>query len=320
MADSEVAEEAGDDHIVTVLQTWKTELVLAVRSEQDPGLKRWLDTVLREEVADVEYRASRFRADSEVSMVNAGAGSWVETSWDFVTVLTASLEAAAATEGLVDPLMGTHLVAAGYDTWAGEESIIDAGTGSARWQDIEVRPGGRQAQVRIPAGSALDLGAVTKGWLADRLATTVHTSTGLDVLANMGGDLRVISPGEPWTVAADPDMPGIDQLDLDIENAGLATSGISHRAWDSGHHIIDPRTGEPAITCWRSVSVIAAEAAGANAASTAALILSDGGPQWLAGMGLDGWFVGAPGEPAGAPVQRAVGALQQLLEQAGTEA
>ncbi len=145
--------------------------------------------------------------------------------------------------------------------------------------------------MRIPRGTALDLGAVAKGWLADRIARIAHTSTGFDVVANMGGDLRVISPGEPWTVAADPDLPGVEAFAMDVHDAGLATSSVSHRAWAGGHHIIDPRTGSPAETRWESVSVLAAEAAGANAASTASVILSQEGPAWLEGMGLDGWFV-----------------------------
>lgn len=310
---------ADDDHTVVALNTWKTELLLAVRSTSDPALQRWLGNVLAEEVADVEHLASRFRPDSQVSDVNRGAGGWVETSWEFVTILTASLEAAAATGGLVDPLLGTHVVAAGYDTWAGEQTLIEAGTGAARWQDIEVQPGRTAARVRIPEGSALDLGAVTKGWLADRLATIVHTSTGLDVLANMGGDIRVISPGEPWTVGADPDLPGVEECAFDLTDAGLATSGLGHRSWESGHHIIDPRTGEPADTRWLSVSVLAAEAAGANAASTAGLILSDDGPGWLAGMNLDGWFVGLA-DQQGRVVERTVGVWQQLREPSSDQA
>ena len=83
---------------------------------------------------------------------------------------------------------------------------------------------------------------------------------------------------------------------MELTDAGLATSGVGHRSWRGGHHLIDPRTGLPAQTPWTSVSVLAGTAAGANAASTAAAVLGDAGPAWLAGMGLDGWFVGAHDE------------------------
>lgn len=277
-------------------------------------MQRWLTDLLHDEVADLDQLASRFRADSQLSAVNRTAGRWTDVSWDFVAVLSECLRAADATDGLVDPLLGQQLVAAGYDQWAGQNSgdgdivaqqvdglatsslsqgprIATSGRRTGAWQAIEIRPGGGAAQVRIPAGSALDLGAVAKGWLADRLARIVHTSTSFDVLANMGGDLRVISPGEPWTVAAESDEPGVDVCAMEVTDAGLATSGIGHRAWAGGHHIIDPGTGRPADTCWTSVSVLAAEAAGANAAATASMVLSEHGPAWLERMGLDGWFV-----------------------------
>ena len=52
------------------------------------------------------------------------------------------------------------------------------------------------------------------------------------------------------------------------------------------HHIIDPRTGAPVRTRWRTISVAAADCAQANIATTAALVRAHGAPEWLAGLGL----------------------------------
>jgi thiamine biosynthesis lipoprotein len=52
------------------------------------------------------------------------------------------------------------------------------------------------------------------------------------------------------------------------------------------HHILDPRSGEPARTPWRTVSVAAATCADANVASTAAIVLGDDAPGWLAERNL----------------------------------
>lgn len=270
------------------LNTWKTELTLAARVPENATYQRWLRDLLGHEVARTEKLASRFRPDSEVSRINRNHGRWTQVSWDFVTILTASINAADASDGLVDPLLGAHVVAAGYDTWAGQDSGIRTQPTAHRWDSIEITAGRPAARVRIPPGTALDLGAVTKGWLADRLARTVHMSTGADCIANMGGDLRIISPGDPWPVAAVSDVD--DEIGLEAHDVGLATSGVGHRTWTGGHHLIDPRTGRPADTVWASVSVLAGTAADANTASTAALVLGESGPEWLAGRGLDGWF------------------------------
>jgi thiamine biosynthesis lipoprotein len=279
--------------ITATMSTWKTELMVTARGGPTPGLQRALDRLLRDEVARLDGLASRFRADSELSAVNAGAGSWVEVSWGFVAVLTASLEAAQLTSGLVDPTLGRAVVAAGYDDWAGQTTETTPLAHTGRWTGIGIRPGCRQAQVRIPSGTALDLGSVAKAWLADRVARAVAAS-GYEVCANMGGDLRVIA-GSPWTVYADAEVAGVAPMAMTLTDAGLATSGTGRRRWQGGHHLIDPRTGTPARTPWRTVAVLAGTAAQANAAATAGVILGEHGPEWLRRIGLDGRFAGEDG-------------------------
>lgn len=278
--------------MITVgMDTWKTHLRLSVRSAANRRLEQNLQQLLTTEVTRLDRLASRFRADSELSLVNAGAGDWVEVSWGFVTVLTASLEAARLTNGLVDPTLGRAVKAAGYDQWAQQDSPVAPRVHRGAWRAVGIRPGRGEAQVRIAAGTALDVGSIAKGWLADRLATAVHRS-GYDVCANMGGDVRVIA-SQPWTVWADPDVTGMSSDPVDLTDGGVATSGIGKRAWTGGHHIIDPRTGRSAQTPWHSVSAVAATAAHANAAATAGVILGDAGPDWMARRGVDARFVSA---------------------------
>jgi thiamine biosynthesis lipoprotein len=61
------------------------------------------------------------------------------------------------------------------------------------------------------------------------------------------------------------------------------------------HHIIDPATGEPARSCWRTVSVAAGSCVDANTASTAAIIRSDTAPAWLRAAGLPARLVRTDG-------------------------
>lgn len=276
--------------MITVgLDTWRTQLRLSVRAPYNSGLERALQRTLESEVARLDELASRFRTDSTLTRVNTSSGRWVEVPWGFVGVLTACLDAARATGGLVDPTLGRAIKAAGYDRWAGQPTDTQAGIHTGAWRGVGIRPGRNQAQVRIPEHTALDLGSIAKGWLADRLAVAVRRA-GHDVLANMGGDIRVLA-SSPWTVWADSELPGVPAAPVDLLDGGVATSGVGHRAWQGGHHIIDPRTGHSARTSWHAVSVVAATAADANAAATAAMILADDGPAWLTTQGLDARFV-----------------------------
>lgn len=284
-------------HSSVCVHTWKTQLWLSAKGTgaDDPRVVRWLQDFLHAEVARLDAAANRFRPDSEISAVNTAAGRWVGVSWYFVAVLSAALRAARATGGLVDPTVGRSVRDQGYDTWAGHTTPPPAHPETpVTWRDVDIKPGRPQASVRIPPGAALDLGAVAKGWLADRMATTTHRRLGFDALANAGGDLRSVAVREPWTVEVDPGVPGRPARAMDLMDAGLATSGVAKRHWDGPdgprHHIIDPRTRRSATTYWTSASVLAADAAAANAAATASIVRGEQARTWLQSQRLDAWL------------------------------
>jgi thiamine biosynthesis lipoprotein len=272
---------------------WRTDLVLTVRGDAVQTAEPGVRATFLGQVERLEAVASRFRADSEITRVNESAGMWTEVSGLFVELLEVALSAAEQTGGLVDPCLGRHVDAAGYRSWdAGAVSVpvvpeLVAAAPNA-WQRIDVRG----LRVRIPEGVHLDLGATAKAWLADELAERIAEGTGLDVVANMGGDLRAVSHGASWVVGMDHALPGVPGMSIEVTDAGLATSGQGGRRWRTtsgwAHHIIDPHTGLSAASRWWAVSVLAASATGANAASTAALVLDGAAPQWLMGRGLDG--------------------------------
>jgi thiamine biosynthesis lipoprotein len=158
--------------------------------------------------------------------------------------------------------------------------------------------------VRVPGGVELDLGATAKALCADRAARAVHEATGAGTLVSLGGDIATAGPGpsDGWMVrvtddhAAPPDAPG---QTVAIRSGGLATSGVAVRRWRRGgrplHHLIDPATGLPADTCWRTVSVAAGCCVDANIASTAAMIMGAGAQEWLAAKRLPARLLAADG-------------------------
>jgi thiamine biosynthesis lipoprotein len=146
---------------------------------------------------------------------------------------------------------------------------------------LEVRSG----TARLRPGAAIDLGGIAKGWLADRLAADL----GLNALVNLCGDLSARGGGETgdgWPVG----LGGDTVLLLDM---GAATSGTRKRSWGANlHHLIDPRTGQPARTDLAEVSVIARTAADAEImAKTALLLGSAQAPEFLASHDALGWWL-----------------------------
>jgi thiamine biosynthesis lipoprotein len=99
---------------------------------------------------------------------------------------------------------------------------------------------------------------------------------------------------------------------LAIAAGGVATSSTVVRRWRSGartlHHLIDPRTGLPAVTPWRTATAAAASCLDANVASTASILLGDAAPEWLRARGIAARLVAVDGRVTrvgGWPAERA---------------
>jgi thiamine biosynthesis lipoprotein len=276
-------------------QRWRTTLAVTLPGSVDEASILWAGQILTTEADRLERAASRFRADSELSAANRAAGRWVPASALLIALVDVALAAADATDGLVDPCLGHQVDAAGYRSWAaGDVAVLPSASpateSTGAWHRVEVGDG----RVRVPAGVALDLGATAKAWLADEVAERIADELGLAVIANMGGDLRVIAAAPGWVVSADHEVPGLGERTVAITDGGLATSGQGRRRWltTSGpaHHLIDPRTGRSADTGWWAVSALAASATTANVAATAGMLLDEQAPDWFIERGLHGLF------------------------------
>jgi thiamine biosynthesis lipoprotein len=242
--------------------------------------------------AEWERRLSRVRDDSELSELNRHAGGPVQVSdilWD---VVKTALQAAQRSHGLVTPTMLAELERAGYDrsfdlldTHAPAGSLPPT-TPSGDWNAVVLRLGSRS--ICLPPGVRLDLGGVAKGWAADRAAHQLGAHG--PALIDAGGDIAVSGPmadGSPWPIGvADPtELDGQIELLL-LASGGIATSGRDYRRWRQGgswqHHIIDPRTGHPAVTDVLSATVVASSAREAEMAAKTVLILgSRAGLAWI---------------------------------------
>ena len=167
--------------------------------------------------------------------------------------------------------------------------------------------------VRIPRGVELDLGATGKAFAADRAARRIAAAIEQGVLVGLGGDIAVAGspPAGGWPVRVTDDHRDLDGAGptIALRSGGLATSSTTVRRWlvEGGerHHIVDPRSGASAAEVWRTASVAAATCADANAGSTAAIVLGEAAPAWLARSGLaarlvrrEGGVVGVANWPA----------------------
>jgi len=264
------------------------EMLAAIDSETESSMIKQIPVWFEE----WEQVFSRFRIDSELSLLNMKHDQPVQVSDTFWSVFRAAQKAEYKTNGLVTPTLLDAILEAGYDrpfdvlphqTSFQPDSILTTA------QPLTAIAINEAAQtITLPVGMGLDFGGVAKGWAAQQAMKLLQAEG--PVLIDAAGDIAVSGPreaGEPWKIGvADPFQPDEEIEVLYIDHQGVATSGKDRRRWSRNgvlqHHIIDPLTSQPAETDLITVTVIAPDVLQAEAAAKAAFILgSHAGLEWI---------------------------------------
>jgi FAD:protein FMN transferase len=264
-------------------------VTLVASTDEDPGRVTRAAARVARTFEREEQRFSRFRPDSELSLVNANAGRWTRVSKPFAALTHRALRAARETDGLYDPTVLPALKAVGYDRDYAEiraahapddelrelrrdirALLIKEVTACGSWRDVEIDGD----FMRLPAGSELDFGGIAKGWTVD---AAMHVVSDLAwAIVDAGGDLRISghAPKDGLDIAVEePEAPGTEIVRLRVRDGALATTSVRVRSWGAGlHHVIDPRTALPSLTPVTQATVWAPRCTDAEVWSKAAVL------------------------------------------------
>ncbi|WGL51065.1 FAD:protein FMN transferase [Nocardioides sp. BP30] len=278
-----------------------TMSVTAERRELDLAV-----TIVDHVVAEVDAAVSRFRADSDLSRINARAGRMTPVGPLAMRLICLGTQVARDTHGAVDPALGHDLVANGYDTdivTVRRRTAPAAGPRLRRetWRDVRVDRS--FSLVGVPAGIALDLGATAKAWTVDESIRRLRRRLDGPALVCLGGDLAVTRPlPGGWRIDV-AEVHGGAGSTVILHDGAITTSSTLGRRWRDGdggerHHLIDPSTGLPARSRWRTASVWAPTALSANVVSAWMLIRPDAAEEALVRHGYGARLVARDGTVA----------------------
>lgn len=230
---------------------------------------------------DAPTRAGK--APSAVEILNAAAGKEpVALPPDSTFVLRTALKYARLSQGALDPTIGPLVQAWGIATShpsvpTGE--VVTARRGLVDWTALEDRPEG----FFLPRpGMMVDLGAIAKGYAADKLKTLLINEGFSSGIVDLGGNVFLVgakTDGQPWRVGVqDPLEPRGTYLGvLPVKDKSLVTSGIYERYFEENgktyHHILDPKTGYPANHELAGVTIVHNPSMEADALSTSVFVL-----------------------------------------------
>ena len=260
-----------------LLNTVSTIDIYAYEGDEDPAVI--IDECF-DYIRELEKILSRTVKNSDIAMLNKVSGGTVSVSDETREVLEKSILYGELTDGAFDVTIAR--VSELWDFVSGEdivpeENVIKEAVETVDYKNIKMDGN----NVYLENGSEIDLGAIAKGYIADKAAQFLREKGVTSAIVNLGGNNIVIGRngerafriGIQKPTATTGEFSGV----VNIEDMSIVTSGAYQRFFVKDgvtyHHILDPETGYPAESDIASVSIICETSADADALSTSCFIL-----------------------------------------------
>ena len=219
------------------------------------------------------------KENSEIFKLNQSKKMTV--SEDTLTLITRSKEIYTLTDGAFDiscePLIREWGFYSGLKNKVPSQLVIENALEGVGAEHIKIK----DSTVTLDDNTSLDLGGIAKGYASHKAAEILKENGVTSALMSLGGNVRAIGSkpdGESWSVAVtDPDDNSRSIGTLKISDKAVVTSGGYHRYFEENgqtyHHIIDTKTGYPADSGLKSVTIVSDDDALADALSTTLFVM-----------------------------------------------
>jgi len=234
-------------------------------------------------VRDIENRMSTRVEGSDIWEINRQAGqNPVAVSPQTLEVIRQGIAYGEFSQGRFDISMGPVVdlwKIGSNDARLPESDEISEALKRVDYQKIQINGN----TVGIDAGLSLDLGAIAKGYAADRVAELLVSRGVKSAILDLGGNIKVIGDREdaqPYRIGIRSPFEGRNQYFgiISIRNQSVVSSGDYERYFEEEgrryHHIFDTSTGYPVETEVAQVTVITEKSMEADALSTSFYTMS----------------------------------------------
>lgn len=217
--------------------------------------------------------------NSEIFKLNQSKEMTV--SEDTLTLITRSKEIYTLTDGAFDiscePLAREWGFYSGLKNKVPSQKAIKNALEAVGAEHINIE----NSTVTLDENTSLDLGGIAKGYASQKAAEILKENGVNSALMSLGGNVRAVGTkpdGEGWSVAiTDPDDNAKSIGTLKISDKAVVTSGGYQRYFEENgqiyHHIIDTKTGYPADSGLKSVTVVSGDDTLADALSTSLFVM-----------------------------------------------
>lgn len=246
-------------------------------SEEETIQKAFAEIQRLEQLLSVELE------DSEAAAISAGAGKQsAAVSEETLEVVKTAQTYAEKSGGKFDITIGPLISlwnihdGTGYVPKAEEREAAKALVG---YEDLTIS--GNRVFLRRD-GMALNLGAIAKGYVSDRVKDLLKREGVEHAVINLGGNVAVIGgkpDGTPFKIGVQDPFGETGEIIgmIELEDVSLISSGNYERYFEQDgvryHHILDPDSGAPAEAGLSAVTVLTEKGIDGDALSTSVFLL-----------------------------------------------
>jgi len=233
---------------------------------------------------DWNKRLDRYNNNSVISKINNNGKAGVEVSSEMIKLFLSLKEYAKLTEGNFDPTIAPLIDIWGFgegDNKIPDKNDIKSALQLVNYNDIKIDKG--KNKIYLPEESKIDLGAVAKGFIIDKVYEYLKENNIDNFFINAGGNIRVSGlntlKNRKWTIGIRKPRSNnqiYEDYILEISKGAIATSGDYERYFIKENkrysHLLNPNTGYPAREL-QSVTIYSSNAISADILSTALFIM-----------------------------------------------
>ncbi len=235
-----------------------------------------------EMMSEYEKLFSRTLEGSDVYRINHSKGLPVTVSDETADLLNRAVSYAYLSEGEVDPTVGALSIlwniGASDENVIPDETLIKDALSTVDCSNIEIN---KNTVVLKNEKSAVDLGFIAKGYIADHLKEYLVSEGITSAIIDLGGNILLIGNknGNNFNIGLkDPKNPsGTPITVLSESDCSIVSSGDYERYFEKNgvryHHILSLRDGHPAQSDLSMVTIISDKSIDGDALSTLCFIL-----------------------------------------------
>jgi len=231
---------------------------------------------------DFENLVSRTIKTSEISKINHANGQPVKVSDTTIELFKKGIEFGEMTDGAFDitiaPLIELWDIKNNPGNVPSESDIAEA-LSHVNHKNIVIE--GNTVTLTDPK-SAIDLGGIAKGYMADQLKEYLLGEGVTSAIINLGGNVLTIGEkpdGTTFNIGIQKpfDKQNATITSVQVKDSSVVTSGSYERYFKLGdtiyHHILNTETGYPCDNGLLSVTILSKESIDGDALSTACFTL-----------------------------------------------